>query len=332
MEISGGVKREMKPLIWIIDEEWPDYKIEEKILNEKLPGCEIRYSHYDYQDDVEAFGKDADAIICQVYAKIPKETIDKLTKCKIISLFGGGYDRIDVKAANEKGIPVSFVPGYCTEDLSDYVMAGIFYANKNILSYQSAIEQGLWGAQAVSKPVHRIKGSVLTIIGVGRIGSAVAKKAVALNMEVLGYDPYVDAEAMAAIGVKKVSLDEGLAAADFLSLNPKYYSETDSLLSLKEFKKMKKSAFIINTSRGRVMVEKDLIKAVREGIIAGAVLDVVADEPPKTDAEILHTDNIVVTPHISYISQESFAELKTRASMNVVKVFNGENIKDLAVY
>lgn len=320
----------ISPCIWVIDEEWPDYKIEEKVLHEQFPNCTIRYSGYDYGADLNDFGGRADAVLCQVYARIPQETVDRLENCKIISLFGGGYDRIDVKAAKGKGIPVTFVPGYCTEDLSDYVIAGIFQFNKRLASYGGAIRQGLWGAQAATDPVHRVNGSTLLVIGVGRIGTAVVKKAGALGMNVLGYDPYVDAAEMQARGAKKVELQEGLAAADFVSLNPKYYAETDSLLGWKQFKQMKPTAVIVNTSRGRVMVEKDLVRAVREGVIAGAVLDVVADEPPSPQDEIFHVENIIVTPHISYISQESFAELKTRAVMNVVRALKGEPLTDLA--
>lgn len=321
----------MSSCIWVIDEEWPNYQIEERILHEQFPDCTIRYSNYDYAADLEAFGKQADAVLCQVYASIPKETIERLENCKIISLFGGGYDRIDVKTAGERGIPVTFVPGYCTEDLSDYVIAGIFHFNKRLLSYGDTIAKGLWGAQAVTSPVHRVTGSTLLVIGVGRIGTAVVKKARALGMTVLGYDPYVDAAEMEARGAKKVELSEGLAAADYVSLNPKYYEETDSLLGWKEFNQMKPTAVIINTSRGKVMVEKDLIRAVRENVIAGAVLDVVANEPPDPQDEIFQVENIIATPHISYISQESFAELKTRATMNVVKALKGEALTDLAL-
>jgi phosphoglycerate dehydrogenase-like enzyme len=321
----------MKPHIWIIDEEWPDYEDEKALLTAAFPDCQISYSNYDCMNDLNDFGYQADAIICQVYAHITAKIISKLEKCKIISLFGGGFDRIDVKAAAEKNIPVTFVPGYCTEDLADYVMAGIYHFNKNVTSYSETIKKGLWGAQAVPVPVNRIGASRLLIIGVGRIGSAVAKKAKALGMDLLGYDPYVSADKMAELGVRKVALDEGLELADFVSLNPKYYEETDSLLSMTQFKKMKPTACIINTSRGRVMVEKDLIRAVKEGVIGGAMLDVVADEPPKPDDEIFNVPNIIVTPHISYISRQSYQELKQRAAGNVVKALRGEQLTDLAI-
>jgi D-3-phosphoglycerate dehydrogenase len=320
----------MKPHIWIIDEEWSDYETEKALLTEAFPGCEISYSGYDCAKDLDAFGYKTDAIICQVYAHITAELMAKLKNCKIISLYGGGFDRIDIKAAAAKDIPVTFVPGYCTEDLADYVMAGIYHFNKNLTSYSGAVQKGLWGAQAVDVPVNRVNASVLLIIGVGRIGSAVAAKAKAAGMELLGFDPYVSGETMADIGVRKVDLDEGLRLADYVSLNPKYYAETDSLLSMKEFKKMKPGAYIINTSRGRVTAEKDLIRAVKEGVVGGAVLDVVSDEPPKPDDEIFNVPGIVVTPHISYISRQSYSELKQRAAGSVIKALKGEKLVDLA--
>ena len=321
----------MKPHIWIIDEEWLDYETEKALLTEAFPGCKISYSGYDCMKDLDDFGYQADAIICQVYAHITAELIKKLQNCKIISNFGGGFDRIDVKAANAKNIPVTFVPDYCKEDLADYVMAGVYHFNKKLTSYSEAIQKGLWGAQVVPVPVNRIGASKMLIVGIGRIGSAVAAKAKAAGMELLGYDPYVSAERMAEIGVRKVDLDEGLRLADFVSLNPKYYEKTDSLMSMKEFRKMKPTAYIINTSRGRVMSEKDLIQAVKEGVIGGAVLDVVSVEPPDPGDEIFNVPNILVTPHISYISQQSYQTLKQRAAGNVIKALKGEQLVDLAI-
>ena len=107
-----------KPLIWIIDEEWPDYELEKQLLKTQYPDCDIRFSTYDYAVDLDAFGENADAIICQVYAPMPAATIQRLKKCKIIAVYGGGYDRVDIAAAKEKGIYVTNVSGYCAEDLS----------------------------------------------------------------------------------------------------------------------------------------------------------------------------------------------------------------------
>lgn len=319
----------MKPLIWIIDEEWPDYDVETKILKDKYKDCEIRFSGNDYKKDLDEFGYKADAIIAQVYVYIPKETIDKLENCKCIALFGGGYDRVDIEAAKEKGIKVTNVQGYCAEDLADYVMAGIFYYGKKLDLYDDAIKKGLWGAQAVTEKIRRINKSVLMIIGCGKIGSTVAKKAISLGMKVIAYDPYVSKEAMEEIGVEKTGLEEGLPKADYISINAKYYEGTHHLITKKHFELMKRSAYLINTARGRIINEQDMIDAVNEGLISGAVVDVISNEPPGKDEAIFDCKGIVVTPHISYISEESYMELKVRAANNAITMLEGGNPADL---
>lgn len=318
----------MKPLIWIIDEEWTDYIVEEKILKDNFPDCIIKHSGNDYKKDLEEFGKDADAILCQVYVDMPKETIEKLNKCKVIAVYGGGYDRVDIKAAKEKDIKVTFVPGYCMEDVSDYVISFIYYFNKNLGFYIENANKGPWGAQAAGRLNKRIKSSTLLIVGFGRIGGIIAEKAKAMKMEVLVCDPYVEEAIIEKYGVKKVDWEFGFKNADYISVNTKYTEKIRGLISMKEFKLMKNTAYIINTSRGKVINEKELIEAVEKGIIAGAALDVIENEPPSGNEEIFKCKNIYVTSHISYLSTESFEELKTRASTNVVKILNGEESKD----
>lgn len=320
----------MKPLIWIIDEEWSDYEVEKSILRASFPECRIEFSGNDYVKDLENFGKEADAILCQIYVKIDKPVISRLERCKVISIFGGGYDRVDVGSAKEKGIVVTFVPGYCVEDVSDYVIAAIYYFNKRIHGYSEAIRQGLWGAPAVKQPVKRIKGSTLLVVGFGRIGQASAAKAKALGMNVCAWDPYVDEKVMKECCVERVDLDKGLEIADFLTVHVKLTEETKNLFTLKDFRKMKPTAYIINTSRGEILNEEDLQKAVEEGLIAGAALDVIANEPPTGNEPILNNPKILVTPHISYLSNESLLELKRRATENVVKVLKGEAVEDKA--
>ena len=120
----------MRPLIWIIDEEWAEYDLEQTMLKEKYPDCVIKFSSYDYEEDLQAFGKSADAILTQIYADISKETIKQLTCCKAIAVYGSGYDRVDIIAAKEKGIKVTNVAGYCKEDIADYVMAAVYFFYK----------------------------------------------------------------------------------------------------------------------------------------------------------------------------------------------------------
>ena len=319
----------MAPLVWIIDEEWQDYALEEEVLKSRYPDCTIKYSSYDYSHDLEEYGSQVDFILSQIYTAIPADVIRRLTKCKGIAVYGGGYDRVDITAARDMGIGVTNVSDYCKEDVADYVLAAIYHFNKRILSYGSAMCKGLWGARAVENKIRRIHGCTLLIIGLGRIGKTVAQKGQSLGMRVIAVDPYVGQEAMRTLGIEKVSWDDGLGQADFISLHSILNSDSEGLLKYQDFVKMKPSAYLINTSRGKVIVEPDLIRAVKEGLIAGAALDVVAVEPPTFHEDVFHCENIIVTPHISYISEESYAELKNRTLQNAMDMYEGRTPRDL---
>lgn len=319
----------MKPLFWFIDEEWKDYDIETAVLREQYPDCELKFSNYDYERDLEEFGYRADAIIAQVYAQIPASTIQCLQNCKGIAVLGGGYDRIDTAAAREKGIGVTNVQGYCAEDLADYVLAAVFHFYKGLTEYQSRLQNGAWGAQAVERLPRRISQSTLLIVGCGRIGLTVAKRCQSLGMKIIGYDPDRDAAFLNEKGVEKVSLEEGLRLADYVSVNVRLDESTTGLLGEREFSLMKKGAYLINTARGAVLKEDELIRALETGVIAGAVLDVITHEPPREHEPIFSAPNCIVTPHVSYISQESFEELRGRAAWNAIKMLRGEQPADL---
>lgn len=314
----------MKPLIWIIDDEWESYAIETKVIQEAFPNAEIVVSGRSYWEDAEKYAESADAVLVQVSMQLDAPLIARLEKCKIISVYGVGYDNVDVDAATAKGIAVANVPGYCTEDVSDYVIAAIYHCNKTLLAYAKSCRGGAWGAMAAKHLIHRIAGSKLLIIGLGRIGGAVAAKAKAMRMEVLCYDPYVSSEQ--AMGVKAVSLEDGLAQADYVSLNMRLTEETKGFLSTEAFRQMKPTAYLINASRGGTVDEAALIEAVQSGEIAGACLDVLCEEPPKPDNPMLHTDGIFVTPHISYLTQSSLDELQRTAAANAVAFLRGEPV------
>lgn len=322
-------------LIWIIDEEWKDYDLEKKILSTEFPGVEIKTSTYEYLDDLENFGKYADGILAQVYADIPKSTIEKLENCKGIAVYGGGYDRIDINACKEKGIHVTNIQDYCSEDLADYVLASIFMVNKDIVGYSSRIKNDVsndkWGALAVQKINNRLSSQKLFIVGLGAIGKVVAKKAQAIGLEVIAYDDYVDKIEMEKYNVRKVTWEEGFREADFVSIHLKGVDENANKIGKKEFEMMKESAYIINTARGKIIVEEDLINSVNNNIIAGAILDVIKKEPPNHADPILDCKGIFVTPHVSYISVESFKALKEYALQNLIAMLRGEKPRNKVV-
>ncbi len=319
----------MKPLIWIIDEEWAEYELEQQILNERYPGCTIKFSGYDYQADLVEFGKDADAILCQIYTYIPKQTIKQLNCCKAIAVYGGGYDRIDIAAAREKGIKVTNVSNYCKEDLADYTIAAIYGFYKELSMLTTNVKALPWGAQAIVRPPVRLSQCILHIIGLGRIGKEVARKAIANDLKVTAYDPYVSADMMSKYGVQKVEWKEGLSYADFVSVNCILIDETIDLLKYEDFLLMKPTAFLINTARGKIIEEAGMCKAITEGLIKGAMVDVIQNEPPTYQEEIFGCSNIHVTPHVSYISIQSYEELKRRATNNAIMGIEGQISPDL---
>ncbi|URN42083.1 C-terminal binding protein [Peptoniphilus genitalis] len=319
-------------LVWIIDEEWTDYDLENEYLPKVFENVDIRISNYNYEEDLKEFGYKADAILAQVYAEIPRSTIENLENCKVISTYGGGYDRIDLDACKEKGIRVTNIQGYCAEDLADYTLAAIYHFNKKIQYYANTclenVKAGKWGSLVIEKPTHRLSEENLVIVGFGAIGKAIADKVKGTGINIYAVDEFLSETEIEKYGVKKLDWEEGFKMADYISVNLKGIDANKNKISMNEFKLMKNTASIINTSRGKVINESDLIEAVRSKEIAGAIVDVITNEPPNGDEEIFLEKNILVTPHISYISIESMKALKEFALGNLEAVLKGEEPRD----
>ena len=320
---------EHKPFFWIIDNEWPDYSVETALLRKAFPDCRIECSGIPFEDDLERFGAQADVVLAQISADMSAGVIARLDRCRGIAVFGSGYNNVDVAAARARGIPVTNVNGYCSEDIADYVLAVIFHYYKKISHFSAHIGDGCWGAEAVDAPIPRLNRQPLLMMGFGYIGSVTARRAAALGMKVLVYDPYQPEEKIRACGAEPVTLDEGLRCADYVSVHVRLTELTQGLINKDLLRKMKKTAILINVARGALVKEDDLIAAVREGMIGGAVLDVVTEEPIRPDSPLLQTENILVTPHISYASEESLLDLRERAVNNALAMYRGETPQDL---
>ncbi|MDR3280481.1 MAG: C-terminal binding protein [Synergistaceae bacterium] len=317
---------------WIVDDEWPDYDAEVDFLKDTHKGCGIMTSKSLNDEDIEMFGAEADALICQINVRVDRELLSRLKNCKVVSVYGAGYNNVDAAAARELGISVTNVPGYCAEEVADYVIAAIYHRNLNLGRYAENVSNGLWGARAISHKPRRISRLTLFIAGFGSIGRKLAEKASGLGMNVMYYDsartPAMD-ETAKKIGAKSVSLEEGLSSADVVSSHLALTDETRGFFSCKMFAMMKREALFVNVSRGGIVDEPALIDAVKRGVIASAALDVTANEPPGADDPILHTENICVTPHISYLSEDSMRELKFRAAKNASDVTMGRDIPEI---
>jgi phosphoglycerate dehydrogenase-like enzyme len=284
------------------------------------------------EKDLEEFGAAADALICQINVPVRRELLEKLKKCRIVSVYGAGYNNVDTVAAKDLGIAVTNVPGYCAEEVADYVIAAIYHQNLKLSRYADNVTNGLWGAHAMSKKPRRISQMTLFVAGFGNIGRKLAEKASGLGMEVLYFDsvhtPDME-ETAKRTGAERVPLEEGLKRADVVSSHLALTDDTRSFFSRKTFSMMKPGAHFVNASRGGIVDEDALINAVKNGIITSATLDVTVNEPPKTDDPILHTENICVTPHISYLTEDSLHELKFRAARNASDVLKGKDIPEI---
>jgi D-3-phosphoglycerate dehydrogenase len=273
-------------------------------------------------DDILAVARDADAILV-TYAKLTRELISQLTRCKAIGRFGLGVDNIDLPAAKEKGIAVNYVPDYCIREVSDHTMALLLSLIRKVPLSNKLVQAGRWEMPAVV-PIRRIEGTVLGLVGFGNIPRLVAPKAQAFGIKVIAYDPYAKPELFKAANVESVDLDTLLKTSDYVSVHAPLMPATRGLINADAFARMKKTAYIVNTARGPLIDEAALIAALDAGQIGGAGLDVVATEPLAKDSPLLGRDNVIISPHTAFYSIEALEELQSKCASDVARVLSGE--------
>ena len=283
---------------------------------------ELRMAKSASADDILAVARDADAILV-TYAKLPGDLLRQLTRCKAIGRFGLGVDNIDIPAAAELGITVTYVPDYCMHEVSDHAMALLLALARKIPLSNELVQAGRWDMSAVV-PIHRLAGRVLGLIGFGNIPRALAPKAKAFGLRVVTHDPYVPQQALAAAGVESVSFDRLLEISDFVSIHAPLMPATRGLFNAEVFRKMKTGALLINTARGPLVDEDALVSALDSGRLGGAALDVVAVEPLPKDSGVIGRDNVILTPHTAFYSVEALNELQTKCAGDVARVLSGE--------
>jgi len=266
--------------------------------------------------------RDADAILV-TYAKLPGELLRQLRRCKAIGRFGLGVDNIDIAAAAELGITVTYVPDYCMQEVSDHAMALLLALARKVPQSNALVQAGRWDMPAVV-PIHRLAGRVLGLVGFGNIPRALAPKAKAFGLRVVAHDPNVSQPALAAAGVESMSFDRLLEISDFVSIHAPLLPVTRGLFNAEVFGKMKQGACLINTARGPLVDEDALLAALDSGRLAGAALDVVAVEPLPKQSRLIGRDNVVLTPHTGFYSVEALNELQTKCAADVARVLSGE--------
>jgi D-3-phosphoglycerate dehydrogenase len=303
----------------VTDYNYPDLSIEEQELARW--DAQVIPAQCRTPEEVLAVAKEADALISQ-YAPITREVIYGLKNCKAIGRYGIGVDNIDVQAATERGIAVINVPSYCEEEVSDHTIALLLAWTRRIVHYATEIRQGTWDWKT-GRPIHRLQGQTLGLLGFGKIARLVAKKAKAFGLKIIAYDPYLPDEIFVSEGVERVSLEDLLAKSDFLSIHVPLTESTRYLINRETIVKMKPTACLINTSRGGIVDEQALIWALQEGRLAGACLDVLDPEPPQKENPLLTMYQVILSPHVAWYSEESQFELRKRIAQNIGKTLHG---------
>jgi D-3-phosphoglycerate dehydrogenase len=306
-------------LVAVADSVFPNLDLARAVVSRA--GAELRLASQPTPEGIVAAAREADALLV-TYAKINAEMIREMKRCKIISRFGIGVDNVDIDAATRAGIVVTKVPDYCIDEVSDHAMALLLSLVRKIPFSSARAHAGRWEMPAVT-PIHRLRGTVLGLVGFGRIPQLVAPKAKAFGLRVVAYDPYVPQAVMDKAGVGQVEFAELLKISDYISIHSPLLPETHHLFSTDVFRQMKPGALLVNTSRGPVVDEAALARALDTKQLAGAALDVLEQEPP-VNSPLFGRDNVILTPHTSFYSVESLEELQTKAAEEVVRVLSGQ--------
>lgn len=266
---------------------------------------------------------EADAVIV-IDRTVGREHFALMRRARVVLALTVGYDCIDVAAASERGVPVCHVPAYCTEEVALHALALILALSRRLPELWQETARGGWDYKA-GAPAFLLSGRKLGIVGLGRIGRALAPKARGLGLEVLAYDPYLADDLFALLGVhRRYELDELLAEADIVSLHVPLSAETRGLIGSRELALMKRTALLVNTCRGPVVEEAALVRALKEKRIAGAGVDVLAKEPPEANHPLLGLSGALVTPHAAWYSEESMQRVKVQGMDEVVGVLSGK--------
>ena len=308
--------------VLITDYVWPTTDPEETVLREEAD-AEAVVAPDGSEETLISLAGDVEAIMT-CFAQVTPNVLRAAPNCVAVGRFGVGVDNIAVDTATELGMAVTYVPDYCVDEVSDHVMALLLAFNRRIVLFDNSVKNAGWGSVPLTMRMMRLRGKTLGVIGFGRIGQAVAQKALAFGFSVLAYDPYMTAEQCALRGARKVeNMDAVLRESDFVTLHSPLNEETRWLIGARELDMMKSEAFLINCARGPLIDEGALYDALTGGGIAGAGLDVMEDNHPPSDHPLLGLDNIIITPHVAFFSQEATLELEQRAAREVAYVLTG---------
>jgi len=318
--------RDRKPKVVVADYDFGDVAIERSIVTGA--GFELIAAQCKSEDDVIAVAANADAVITQ-YAEIGKRAIQSFTRLKVIARYGIGVDIVDVDAATAKNIVVTNVPNdWCMNEVADHAVALLLALLRKLPTYDRATRAGDWHWQS-GRPIQRLQQGTLGLFSFGAIAKEIARRMRGFGVRIIACDPFVDESETASHGVSLVGFEELLAQSDYLMIQAPLTRETRGLFGEAELRRMKRGAILINTARGPIVKDADLYRVLKDGWLTGAGLDDLEEEPAKragwkANNPLFRLENVIVTPHAAYYSEQSMQIVRRFASEEVVRVLRGE--------
>ena len=320
------MEEKRKQAVVIADYDYGDVDIERPII--EGAGFELVAAQCRSEDDVIDVASDADAIIVQ-YTTIGAKAIKAFTHCRVIARYGTGVDIVDVDAATKRNILVTNVPNdWCENEVADHAMALLLAVARRLREYDRATRAGIWRWQS-GQPIYRFRGRTLGLLSFGAIAKAIAARGAGFGMRIIASDPYQAPGDIAAHGATPVSFDELISQSDYLMVQAPLTPATRNLIGEAQLRRMRPSAILVNTARGPIVNDRALCRALKEGWIAGAGLDDLEEEPAKLrdwkpTNPLFGLDNVIITPHAAYYSEESIRTVRNFAAQEVVRVLSGD--------
>jgi len=278
------------------------------------------------EDEVVAAIGQADVVVVNMVRMTPS-LLARLPKCRLLIRHGIGYDNVDVPACTRLGIQFAYQPDYCTEDVAEHAIALLFACARRIVAGRRTLEESSAGGQwdfSRLFPIYRLEGKTVGILGVGRIGSVVARKLRGSGLTMIGADPYLSDRRRAKLDLRFVDRETLFRTADFVTVHTPLTDETRQIVNARSLSWMKPTAYLINTSRGAMVDTRALAAALREHRIAGAAVDVFDQEPPPPDHPLFGLDNVILTPHIAWASEESGWAIRRHIVADILAFARGE--------
>lgn len=280
-------------------------------------------------EDIIAAGQDADGLLVAL-TKVPVSLIEALPKLKLIVRAGIGVDNIDLAAAKARGIHVCNLPHYCQDEVADHTAALLLALERKLYAQVSDIKKGAWKPSSAYRPIHGLRNAVVGFVGFGGIARKVYERLLPFGARAMAYDPYLPREIAAASGVELTDLDTVLQSADFLSLHMPLTPETRNMLDAQAFAKMKDGAYLVNSARGPLVDNAALYDSIVSGRLAGAALDVI-DGDIATAARFADFDNVLITPHSAYYSEQSSVKIRAQAGDVFAAYIRGEKLDSMLI-